>query len=164
MMATRSGDIDPGLITFLQRQESLVTEQLDQLLNERSGLLGISGISADIRRLLESDDERARLAVDSYCYRVRKYLGAYLAVLGGAEAIVFGGGVGENSPAVREKILAGMEWCGIEIDPEKNRRANGMSRISNSRSQVEVWVVPVNEALILAHEAASVMAADGNQN
>ncbi|SFN26221.1 acetate kinase [Nitrosospira briensis] len=164
MMATRSGDIDPGLITFLQRQESLATEQLDQLLNERSGLLGISGISADIRRLLESNDDRARLAVDSYCYRVRKYLGAYLAVLGGADAIVFGGGVGENSPAVREKILTGMKWCGIEIDPEKNRCSNGMSRISNSGSQVEVWVIPVNEALILAHEAASVVAADGDQN
>jgi acetate kinase len=163
MMATRSGDIDPGLITFLQRQENLAPEQLDQLLNERSGLLGISGIGGDIRRLLESDDERARLAVDSYCYRVRKYLGAFLAVLGGAEAIVFGGGVGENLPAIREKILAGMEWCGIEIDPEKNRYSNGMSRISNPESQVEVWVVPVNEALILAHEAASVMAADGNQ-
>lgn len=163
MMATRSGDIDPGLITFLQRKESCTPEQLDQLLNERSGLLGISGISADIRSLLESDDERARLALDSYCYRVRKYLGAYLAVLGGAEAIVFGGGVGENLPAVREKILAGMEWCGIEIDPEKNRCANGMSRISNPESQVEVWVVPANEAVILAHEAASVMAVDGNQ-
>jgi acetate kinase len=162
MMATRPGDIDPGLITFLQRQESLTPGQLDQLLNERSGLLGVSGISADIRKLLESDDERARLAVDSYCYRVRKYLGAYLAVLGGAEAIVFGGGVGENAPAVREKILAGMEWCGIEIDPEKNRCANGMSRISNPESQVEVWIVPVNEAAILAHEAASVMTADGN--
>lgn len=162
MMATRAGDVDPGLITFLQRKESLAPQQLDELLNERSGLLGISGISADIRELLESDDKRARLAVDSYCYRVRKYLGAYLAVLGGADAIVLGGGVGENAPAVREKIMAHMEWCGIEIDPEKNRRSNGMSRISSPASKVEVWVIPVNEEVILAHEAANVMAAGRN--
>lgn len=97
MMATRSGDVDVGLITFLQRQESLTPDQTERLLNEHSGLLGVSGISADMRLLLESQDERARLAVDLYCYRARKYLGAYLAVLGGADAIVFGGGAGENS-------------------------------------------------------------------
>ncbi|SEP17644.1 acetate/propionate family kinase [Nitrosovibrio sp. Nv6] len=163
MMATRSGDIDPGLITFLQRQENLVPEQVDQLLNQRSGLLGVSGISGDMHELLKSDDERARLAVDSYCYRVRKYIGAYLAVLGGAEAIVFGGGVGENVPAVREKILAGMQWCGVEIDPEKNFGSNGTSLISSQTSRVEVWVIPVNEAIILAREADVVMAEE-NKN
>lgn len=156
VMATRSGDIDPGLATFLQRQENLAPEQLDQLLNKCSGLLGISGISADIRALLESTEERAHLAVDMYCYRARKYLGAYLAVLGGADAIIFGGGVGENVPPVREKILASMEWCGIRLDLEKNRGSAGMSRISSGTSQMEVWVIPVNEAAILANEAASV--------
>ena len=105
VMATRSGDIDPGLATFFQRQESLTPEQLDRLLNARSGLLGVSGISADIRELLRTPDELARLAVDSYCYRARKYVGAYLAVLGGAEAIVFGGGVGENSAGSEGKNL-----------------------------------------------------------
>ncbi|SOD41159.1 acetate/propionate family kinase [Nitrosovibrio sp. Nv4] len=159
MMAVRSGDIDPGLITFLQRQENLTPEQLDQLLNQRSGLLGVSGISGDIRELLKSDDERARLAVDLYCYRVRKYVGAYLAVLGGAQAIVFGGGVGENVPAVREKILTGMQWCGVEIDLERNHGSNGTSLISSQTSRVEVWVIPVNEATILAREADVVMAA-----
>lgn len=157
VMATRSGDIDPGLATFLQRQENLAPEQLDQMLNERSGLWGISGISADIRELLKSEDERARLAIDLYCYRARKYVGAYLAVLGGVDAIIFGGGVGENVPPVREKILANMEWCGIRLDLEKNRRPDGMSRISSGTSQVEVWVIPVNEAAILANEAVSVM-------
>ena len=160
MMATRSGDIDPGLVTFLQRQEGLTAEQIDRLLNEQSGLLGVSGISADMRQLLESQDERARLAVDLYCYRARKYLGAYLAVLGGAEAIIFGGGVGENVPVVREKILAGMEWCGIEVDSEKNHGPGGLLRISSRTSKVEVWVVPVDEAAILAHEAEVVMAAN----
>jgi acetate kinase len=157
VMATRSGDIDPGLATFLQRQESLAPEQLDRLLNARSGLLGVSGISADIRELLQSPDALARLAVDLYCYRARKYVGAYLAVLGGAEAIVFGGGVGENIPEVREKILTGMGWCGIEVDIQKNYSAKEMSCISSASSRVEVWVMPVNEAVILAHEAEVLM-------
>lgn len=166
MMATRSGDIDPGLATFLQRQENLTPEQLDQLLNAHSGLLGVSGISADIRELLQSEDELARRAVNLYCYRVRKYLGAYLAVLGGAEAIVFGGGVGENVPEVREKILTAMDWCGIEIDLQKNcgtYGTSGMSRISSPRSQIEVWVTPVNESVILARDAEFLMSAGVGQ-
>ncbi|SFU42585.1 acetate/propionate family kinase [Nitrosospira multiformis] len=157
MMATRSGDLDPGLMTFLQRQESLTPEEMDRLLNEQSGLSGVSGISADIRKLLKSEDERKRLAIDLYCYRARKYLGAYLAVLGGTNAVVFGGGVGENVPVVREKILAGMEWCGIHLDAKKNSDASGMSCISSETSKVEVWVVPVNEAAILAQEAEAVI-------
>jgi len=157
MMATRSGDLDPGLMTFLQRQESLTPEEMDRLLNEQSGLSGVSGISADIRKLLKSEDERERLAIDLYCYRARKYLGAYLAVLGGTNAVVFGGGVGENVPVVREKILAGMEWCGIHLDAKKNSDASGMSCISSETSEVEVWVAPVNEAAILAQEAETVI-------
>lgn len=157
MMATRSGDLDPGLMTFLQRQESLTPEEMDRLLNEQSGLSGVSGISADIRKLLKSEDERERLAIDLYCYRARKYLGAYLAVLGGTNAVVFGGGVGENVPIVREKILAGMEWCGIHLDAKKNSDASGMSCISSETSEVEVWVASVNEAAILAQEAEAVI-------
>jgi acetate kinase len=157
MMATRSGDLDPGLMTFLQRQESLTPEEMDRLLNEQSGLSGVSGISADIRELLKSKDRYAGLAIDLYCYRARKYLGAYLAVLGGTNAVVFGGGVGENVPVVREKILAGMEWCGIHLDAKKNSDASGMSCISSETSRVEVWVTPVNEAAILAQEAEAVI-------
>jgi acetate kinase len=163
MMATRSGDIDPGLVTFLQRQENLLPEQVDQLLNAQSGLLGVSGASADIRQLLELQDERARLAVDIYCYRARKYLGAYLAVLGGADAVIFGGGVGENVPAVREKILAGMEWCGVEIDSIQNHDSGGILCVSSRESRIEVWVIPVDEAAILAREAATVIAAKANE-
>ena len=157
VMATRSGDIDPGLITYLQRQEGLTTEQLDQLLNEQSGLSGVSGRSGDMRQLLDSQDGQSRLAVDLYCYRARKYLGAYLAVLGGADAIIFGGGVGENVPAVREKILTGMQWCGIEVDSKRNRDSSGIARISSEGSGVEVWVIPVDEAAILAREAAKIL-------
>lgn len=164
VMATRSGDIDPALVAFLQRQEGFTLGQVDRLLNEQSGLLGVSGISADIRQLLSSQDEHARLAVDLYCYRARKYLGAYLAVLGGAEAIIFGGGVGENVPAVRARILAGMTWCGIEIDSEKNNDAREVSCISTRTSRIEVWIIPVNEAAVLAQEAATVMAAKENQS
>ncbi|WP_090372723.1 acetate/propionate family kinase [Nitrosospira sp. Nl5] len=163
IMATRSGDIDPGLVTFLQRQENLGPGEIDQLLNERSGLLGVSGMSADMRQLSESQDECARLAVDLYCYRARKYLGAYLAVLGGAEAIVFGGGVGENVPAVREKILAGMGWCGIEIDSKRNHGSGGVLCVSSPESRAEVWVIPVDEAAILAQEALAVIAAKENR-
>lgn len=157
VMATRSGNVDPGLLTFLLRHENLTPEQLDQLLNDRAGLLGLSGISADIRDLLASTDKLAQLALNVYCYRARKYIGAYFSVLGGAEAVVFGGGVGENVPEVREKILAGMEWCGIYIDLSANREARGLSRISSVASQVEVWVVPVDEADGLAREGAALM-------
>lgn len=158
MMATRSGDIDPGLVTFLQRQEGLTPQQTETLLNQRAGLLGVSGISADMAQLLESGDPNAVLAVDLYCYRARKYLGAYLAVLGGADAVVFGGGVGENAPAIRARILAGMEWAGLVIDAGANAAAAGaQARISRSDSPVEVWVLPVNEAVILAEQAITVV-------
>jgi acetate kinase len=164
VMATRSGDVDPGLITFLLRQENLTAEQLDELLNEHSGLLGLSGISGDIRELIESPDKLAQLALDVYCYRARKYIGAYLAVLGGADAIVFGGGVGENIPEVREKILAGMEWCGIEMDLDANRKAQESScisiSISSEKSHIAAWVIPVNEAMVLAGEGAAWIAAN----
>ena len=159
LMATRSGDIDASLITFLQRKKNLTPGQLDELLYEQSGLLGVSGISADIRQLLDSSDARARLAVDLYCYRARKYLGAYLAVLNGADAIIFGGGVGENIAVVRAKILDGMKWCGIELDQKKNEdhQPREISCISSQASEVQVWVIPVNEAVLLAQEAARVL-------
>ncbi|HET7061930.1 MAG TPA: acetate/propionate family kinase [Nitrosospira sp.] len=159
VMATRSGDIDAGLVTFLEDEKGFGPEQVDELLNERSGLSGVSGISADIRELLSSANDQARLAVDLYCYRARKYVGSYLAVLNGADAIIFGGGVGENAAVVREKILEGMEWCGIELDQKKNRDHDRkeISCISREASRVEVWVIPVNEAALLAQEAESVL-------
>ena len=111
---------------------------------------------SDMRKLLESSDAAAQLAVELYCYRARKYLGAYLAVLGGADAILFGGGVGENSPQIREKILAGMEWAGIKLDREHNQGATGIESCINAEdSPVAVWAITVDEARQLAEEAAS---------
>jgi len=160
VMATRSGDVDPGLVTYLQRMEGLSAEEMGALLNHQSGLLGVSGLSGDMRRLLATDDPQARLAVALYCYRARKYLGAYLAVLGGADAILFGGGVGENAAAVRAGILDGLEWAGIHLDTAANQSTTGREgRISAADSRIQAWVIPVDEAQILAQEALVVMAA-----
>ena len=125
VMATRSGDIDAGLVTFLERTAGFTPERLEHLLNKESGLLGLSGLSGDMRVLLESESREADFAIELYCYRIRKYIGAYIAVLGGVDTIVFGGGVGEHSPEVRERILAGMEWCGVTLDHERNHAARG---------------------------------------
>jgi acetate kinase len=155
VMATRSGDLDPGLAIYLQREKGMSADELDDLLNRRSGLLGISGKTSDMRELLESDNRQAKLAVDVYCYRARKYVGAYLAVLGGVDSVLFGGGVGENASQVRDAILQGMEWAGIEFDARLNReaRAGTPVRISGPHSPAAAWVMPVDEALILAQEA-----------
>ncbi len=153
VMATRSGDVDPGLLLFLQQAEGWDPQHIDHVLNKEAGLAGLSGISSDMRALLDRDDPQARLAVDVYCYRARKYIGAYMAVLGGVDAILFGGGVGENAPAVRERILAGMEWCGIRIDPKRNAAIGVERRISADDGRVAVWVIPVNEAAMLAEQA-----------
>jgi acetate kinase len=158
VMATRSGDIDPGLVAYIQRTEGLSVEGLENMLNNSSGLLGASGLSGDMQKLLESDEPDARLAVELYCYRAMKYIGAYLNVLGGADAVVFGGGVGENAPVVRERILEGMQWCGIHVDVEANNDTVGKEgRVSQRKSGSEVWVVQVDEASILAREAIAVM-------
>jgi acetate kinase len=159
VMATRCGDVDPGLLLFLQRAENLTPGQLERLLNHESGLLALSGASADMRRLLESRDASPRLAVEVYCYRARKYVGAYLAALGGADAILFGGGVGEHAAPVREGILAGLESLGIVLEANANRAAAGTeARVSGRESRVEVWVIPVNEASMLARAALAVAA------
>jgi acetate kinase len=158
MMATRAGDLDPGLLIYLQRQEHLTPDALDELLTRRSGLAGVSGLSGDMRELLGSSLPQARLAVDLYCRRARKYLGAYLAELGGADAVLFGGGVGENAPEIRRRILAGMHWCGIGLDEERNAATTGAGRISAEGSRVEVWVTPPDEAGLMAEDAVALVA------
>lgn len=158
VMATRSGDVDPGLISFLQRVEHWSPEDVDRVLSAESGLLGLSGSSGDMRELLRAEDPHARLAVDLYTYRVRKYIGAYLTVLGGADAIVFGGGVGEHAPAVRAAILKNMEWAGVRLDAGANETTVAKAgRISHPDSKIEVWVIPVDEQQILAQEALAVI-------
>lgn len=150
MMATRSGDVDAGLVTWLQQAESLSPGDTDTLLNAQSGLLGVSG-SRDMAQLLRDETPHARLAVDMYVYRARKYLGAYMAVLGGVDAILFGGGVGENAPAIRAGICAGMDWCGVHLDDELNAGLRGASGVISPRGAgVAIAVVCVDEARLLA--------------
>jgi acetate kinase len=159
VMATRAGDLDPGLLLHLQRAEGMTPEGLEQLLNEESGLRGVSGTSGDMRRLLASGEPAARLAIEVYCYRARKYVGAYLAALGGADAVLFGGGVGEHAPEVRERILAGMAWAGIALDAARNRAARGgEARIDAAHGGPEIHVVAVDEAALLAQKAMAVLA------
>jgi acetate kinase len=153
VMATRPGDLDPTILLALVRR-GLTHEQLEDWLHDECGLRGLAG-TGDMRELLARDDADARLAVDLYCYRIRKYLGAYLAVLGGrADAIVFTGGVGENSPEIRRRCLEGFEWAGIELDLARNAAANDPTRrISTDASRVRAFVVPADEERILAREA-----------
>ena len=156
MMGTRSGDVDPSLAGFLAHREGVDIEEAEAWLNTRSGLLGVSGRSSDMRELLEAEaggDERARLAVDMFCYRGRKYVGAYLATLGGADAVIFGGGIGENAPLVRARICAGMGWCGLTLDEARNAyTVASEERISTDDSKVHAYVIPVDEAAIIARD------------
>jgi acetate kinase len=161
MMGTRSGDVDPSLAGFLVRREGVAAEEVEGWLNHRSGLLGVSGVSGDMRELLQAEsrgDERAALAVEMFCYRVRKQVGAYLAALGGADAVVFGGGIGEHAPEVRTRILAGMEWCGLVLDEKANQEAVGTEvRISAADSRVHAYVIPVKEEEVIAGDAVRLL-------
>lgn len=158
MMRTRCGDLDPGLVFYLKRQTGYSDSELESLLNHDSGLLGVSDLSGDMKTLLDSDSEAARLAVELFCYRVRKYIGAYTAVLGGVDAIVFGGGVGEHAAPVRERILAPLDYLGLRLDREANAAARGeRRRLSADDSRGEAWVVPVDEGALMARQAARLL-------
>ncbi len=157
VMATRSGDLDPGVVLFLQREAGLDVRAVEQLLSEESGLLGVSGCSGDMRELLASNSPDAQLAVDLYCYRIRKYIGAYLAVLGGVDGVLIGGGVGENSARVRAEIISEMAWLGITLQVSSNEQRGGGERcISLPESASEVWVIAVDEASVMVEEALTV--------
>ena len=160
VMGTRSGDLDPALVSFLARKENVDAAEVERWLNQRSGLLGLSGQSNDMRELLSryENDQRARLAIDVFCYRARKYLGAYLAVLGGAEAVVFSGGIGENAPAIRESICRGMVWCGLQLDKKKNNAAIGVAAaIAAPDARIDAYVIPSDEEAVIAAEAACLL-------
>jgi acetate kinase len=155
MMGSRSGDVDPSLIPFLVREENMEMDDVMTLLNKKSGLLGISNQSLDTRVLMKDygKDPRVTLAMDMFSYRVVKAVGAYLAALGGADAIVFGGGIGENTPLVRERVCASLRWCGLEIDPEKNRTLIELEgKLSTAGSTLQALVVLTEEGLQVAHE------------
>ena len=155
VMGTRSGDLDPAIVAHLARAEGVTAERVDGWLNERSGLLGLSGRSADVRELLaaEATDARARLALDVFCYRARKYIGAYLAVLGGADAVIFTGGIGEHAPEIRARICEGLDWCGLTLDASRNADARAdEARISRHDAGLAVWVIPTDEERVIAED------------
>jgi acetate kinase len=157
VMGTRSGDLDPALISYLARKEKVDAAEVESWLNQRSGLLGVSGLASDMRELIAAYDAnpRARLAVDVFCHRARKYLGAYLAVLGGAEAVIFSGGIGENAPFIRENICRGMEWCGLKLDLGANATALGRDgSVSTADSAIKIFVIHTDEETIIARETA----------
>jgi acetate kinase len=158
VMGTRSGDVDPAVLDFIAVKEGLDLRGVENLLNKQSGLLGISGLTNDMRELLEEAEEhydrRARLAIDLFCYRIRKYLGSYLAAMGGADAVVFTGGIGQNAAVIRASVLEGLEWFGIELDPEANQATTGQKagRITRDGSRLEAWVIPTDEELLIARD------------
>jgi len=157
VMGTRSGDIDPAIIDFISVKEGLSAQQVETLLNKQSGLLGISGLTHDMRELLEEEhennDRRSHLAIEVFCYRARKYIGAFLAAAGGAEAIVFTGGIGENSAEIRSRICKGLEWLGLELDQERNERAGAPGgKISTDASRLAAFVIPTDEELLIARD------------
>lgn len=158
VMGTRSGDLDPAIVEFICDKEGMTVHEVDNLLNKSSGLLGVSGLTHDMRELLaeaeESQDRRARLAIEIFCYRIRKYIGSYLAAMNGADAIVFSGGIGENSARTRAEICSGLEWFGIHADEQKNAALmNGKSGIfSTEDSRTKLEVIPTNEELLIARD------------
>lgn len=162
VMGSRSGDLDPAIVLYLMAKEELGPAEMNALLNKHSGLLGLSGVSNDMRALLEAEAEgnqRARQAVDVFCYRLRKYIAAYLGVLGGVDAIAFAGGIGENAAAIRERAVKGLDALAIAIDPGRNAAARGQeSDISPEGARSRVFVVPTNEELLIARDTARIVA------
>lgn len=170
VMGTRSGDIDPAVLDYLANKEGLTAAESDALLNKQSGLLGISGLTNDMRELLaeanENDDRRARLAVEVFCYRARKYVAAYLAALeGAAVGVVFTGGIGENSAEVRARVCEGLGWAGLEVDAGRNAALGGAAgaggregTFTTDSSRLPAWVIPTDEELLIARDTFRVLA------
>ena len=154
VMGTRPGDLDPGILIHLM-QQGMTLERLRQLLNHESGLQGLAG-SHDMRALLRREDPAAVMAVSVFCYRVSKYVGAYLAALGGAEAIVFTGGIGENSAEIRRRVCGGLTWAGVDVDDSRNN--GGEERISTSAARIAVYAIRTDEERVIAREAAVLLA------
>ena len=156
MMGTRSGDIDGGAVSFIQKKLGLDADGISNLLNKKSGVLGVTGISSDMREIeaaANNGDEKAVLALDMYNYRIKKYVGAYAAAMGGADIIVFTAGVGENQAGMREEVCRGMEWMGVKLDVEKNKTIRGTEAIiSTPDSRVTVVVIPTDEELMIASD------------
>ena len=167
VMGTRSGDVDPAVLGFIAAKEGISIHEVETLLNKQSGLLGISGLTHDMRVLQneakEHDDRRAKLAIEIFSYRARKYIGAFLAAMGGADAIVFTGGIGENSPLVRQNICEGLEWAGLTVDAEKNEKTISVEgAISREGSRLAAYVIPTDEELLIARDTARCIQGEPN--
>lgn len=160
VMGTRSGDIDPAIVPFLMEKEGLDTAEVNNYLNKKCGVLGISGVSNDFRSLeeaAEEGNERAQLALDIFAYRVRKYIGAYAAAMNGVDAIVFTAGIGENSPVVRKMVCDELSFLGVSIDDEKNSQRGQEIDVSTSDAKVRVLVIPTNEELMIARDTKEIV-------
>jgi acetate kinase len=162
VMGTRSGDLDPAIVNLIAAKEGMSSSEVETLLNTQSGLLGISWLTNDMRvlqaELKQHDDRRVQLTIEVFCYRARKYIGAYLAGMGGADAIVFTGGIGENSPEIRASICQGMEWAGLTIDTDKNQQTVGREGlISTDGSKLLAYAIPTDEELLIARDTVRVI-------
>jgi len=166
IMGTRSGDMDTAVLLHIMGREELTLHEANTLLNKHSGLSGVSGISSDMREIIESADEgnsNAKLAFDIYCYRLSKYIGGYSVAMGGLDQIIFTGGIGENSPQVREKTCESLRFLGVELDKDKNNLAIGLeTEISTDNSRVKVMVIPTNEELVIARDTLSLIGRKSN--
>ena len=154
VMGTRSGDLDPTVLTFLMEKEGIKPNDMNQMLNKKSGFLGVSGLSSDARDLenaAANGNERAKLALDMFVNRTKRYLGGYMAELGRVDAICFAGGIGENSAEMRERLVGDLEFFGIKLDREKNK-TRSEALISTDDSKIAIWVVPTNEELMIARD------------
>lgn len=161
VMGTRSGDVDPAILLYLERNLNWTAEDVDDLINKKSGLLGVSGYSSDMRDIedgVATGNERAALALDIFCYRVRKYIGAYAAAMGGLDAVVFTGGIGENCPNVRARICRGLGFLGLELDPEENKiRSSEDRNISRRECRARILIIPTNEERMIARETSQLV-------
>jgi acetate kinase len=157
-MGTRSGDLDPSLILYIMGKEGLSLHEAGTLLNKHSGLIGISGESSDMREIIASvkdEQKRSVYAFEIFCYRIKKYIGAYTAAMGGLDALVFTGGIGENAVEVREEVCRNMEYLGIKLDTLKNESREQV--ISDSSSKVNIFRIPTNEELVIAMDTANIV-------
>jgi|HubBroStandDraft_6_1064221.scaffolds.fasta_scaffold06371_4 acetate kinase len=162
VMGTRSGDLDPAIVNLIATKEGMSASEVDTLLNTQSGLLGISGLTNDMRmlqaELKENNDRRVQLAIEVFCYRARKYIGAFLACMGGADAVIFTGGIGENSPEIRARICEDMEWAGLKIDAAKNQETVAREGlISTDDSKLLAYAIPTDEELLIARDTVRVI-------
>ncbi len=165
LMGTRCGDIDPAMVPFIMEKEGMTPQEASrEFLNKKSGLLGVSGISNDMRDVveaMENGNERAKLAFDMFCYRIRKYVGAYMVAMEGLDAMVFTAGIGENQGETREAICSGLEFLGLSLDPEKNKMSKQELIISTPESRIKVLIIPTDEELVIARETMNLMGQKG---